>query len=372
MNAHELNICAALADGVVVDLDPSVPDSGVLRSWLKGAAALRASGRPVTLATLSEYARVGALPNVPSPRVLDDSIAAVQERAVERRVRAAAESTLRGYRYVDAVLGAAQSSVVPKGRGLSMAGVLCTEMDLIRRGETRARFIPTGIAEVDKTLGGIPRGVVTVFGARPGIGKSTSALAVCDSASAAGYGVHVLSLEDPAWRYAHRLIARRTGVPVGSLALAGKAQISVPSNWILDDTVGHTAKSACRSVRAQAKTNDTRLVVIDYVQLLRGDDARSPEHVRIQDAMAECTALARDLDAGVLVVSQLNRNTNERDRPSMADLKASGSLEEVAKLVVLLSRSEDDQFLNWHVCKNNFGVVKDIQLNWDGGTCRIW
>lgn len=374
MNAHEGNICAALASGVYLDLDPGAASSALLRAWLRGAREISAQGRPVSVSTLSEYAAPVPLPPVPKPSVLEDSIAAVEEAATERRVRAALESTARGYRFVDSVLNAATASG-GRIKSASMGSVLTTELDALKRGEVRARFVPTGIAEVDAELNGLPRGVVSVMGARPGIGKSASALACADGAATAGHGVHVFSLEDPAWRYAHRLIAKRTGIPTGSIASAGAVNVPVPPNWLIDDHVGHTARSICRAARAQSKLNDTRLVVVDYVQLLRDDTIGVPEHTKLQGAMAEFSGLARDLDAAVLVISQLNRNTTERVRPSMADLKASGSLEEVAKLVILIARpnqEESDDVIEWHVAKNNFGKVKTLSLGWNGACSRIW
>lgn len=374
MNAHELNICAALGSGIPVDLDPKAPLSGCLQAWLRGATELRAKGRPVSVSSLVEYAPAPALPQPPTSQVLEDSIAAVDEAALDRRVRQTLENGLRGYKFVDSVLSAATGTFA-RARGARMCDVLQGEILSLGRGETRARFIPTGITDVDAKLGGLPRGVVTVLGARPGVGKSASALACADGAITAGHGVHVFSLEDPAWRYAHRFIARRTGTPVSALVLATGVTLKVPPNWVVDDTVGHSARSICRSARAQAKLNDTRLVVVDYAQLLRGDDPRAPDHTKLQDAMADFTGLARDLDAAVLVVSQLNRNTDDRDLPSMADLKASGAIEEVAKLVILIRRpnqDESDSVIEWHVAKNNFGKVQTIPLSWDGACCRIW
>lgn len=374
MNAHELNIASAIAHGTVVDMDHRVPSSTLLQTWLRAAQELRDKGRPVSVATLSEYAPAPALPPNPSPKVLDDSIENVETQAVERRLRGTLESKLRGSAFIDHVVHAASARLGGKA-SVSVDQLVTSELAAIKQGVQRARFVPTGITEVDRILGGLPRGVVTVLGARPGVGKSASALACADGASAKGLGVHVFSLEDPAWRYAHRLIARRTGIPVSSISLAGSAAVKVPGNWLIDDTVGHTARSICRAARARAKTNDTKLVVVDYVQLLRADDVQTADHTKLASAMAELTGLARDLDAAVVAVSQLNRHSDERDRPSMADLKASGSIEEVAKLVVLISRpnqEESDDVIEWIVAKNNFGKVQTIPLSWDGATCRIW
>lgn len=377
MTQHELNIAAALADGVDVGLDPTCTTSTVLRAWLRGAQELRALGRPVTLSTLSEYHAPIPLPPPPSPAVLDDSIASCEDSATERRVRSLLDSPKRGMAFVDEVLGALGH--VGKGarnRARPMSQLVKEEVDLFRAGGTRARFVETGITDFDREIGGLPRGVVTVLGARPGVGKSTSALAIADGASRNGSGVHILSLEDPAWRYTHKLLAKRTGVPVGSIACAGLGpeSVVVPENWLVDDTVGHTARSACRAVRARAKANGTQLVVVDYVQLLQREPGAegAGDHAVLARAMGEFVALARDLDAAVVVVSQLNRNADERSKPAMADLKASGAIEETAKLVVLLAQGEDGTSMRWHIVKNNFGRVLDLDLGFDGATCRVW
>lgn len=218
------------------------------------------------------------------------------------------------------------------------------------RGDHALTGAPTGVAKLDERLGGWQFGVVNLLAARPAMGKSATALASSEAAAEAGYGVHVFSLEDPARSYADRNLARRTGIPAeklrqaelerqhASLLLQAQVQLrQLSERWLVDSRGGLTAGEIVRSVRRHRERLGTRLVVVDYVQLVK----RTPkldENAAIDEIITTFASAAKELDGSIawLVLSQMNRKVEERadKRPQLSDLRGSGALEERPKVIV--------------------------------------
>lgn len=214
--------------------------------------------------------------------------------------------------------------------------------------------IPTGVAVLDEKLGGLPRKVPVIYAGRPKMGKSSAAMAAADAASAAGIGVMTFSLEDGREAFSDSLLARHTGVPTSRLRTAelerqdmtplarGFAELRKRENWRFDERV-LDATTICRELRrAKAEIPNFGLGVVDYVQLVRRNP-RLNEDQAIRETMAAFAAIAKELDIALIVVSQLNRKLEEREdkRPTMADLRGSGALEEIAKLILFFYRGSE-------------------------------
>ena len=212
--------------------------------------------------------------------------------------------------------------------------------------------VPTGIASFDTKIGGGPLGVLMIVGARPSMGKSSLLMAMGDAASDAGHGVHAFLLEDSDDRIADRALSRLSGVPASAISALdlerghmrdlGDAMRSLQArkNWIVEDGADFDVDTIVRAVRARKKANGTRMVIVDYLQLVRGPAAKryraEHRHLELSDI---CTAFSRaaKLDGICYVVaSQLNRTLESRTnkRPTLADLRESGAIEERARMVI--------------------------------------
>ncbi len=201
--------------------------------------------------------------------------------------------------------------------------------------------------------------------------------------AARGDGVHVFSMEDSQTMYSDRLLAEDLGVALKDLwsgrVDGRRAAKSLPDNWLVDDRAGMTARKISDAARKASKDIGTKLVVVDYIQLIRSEVRGQADHSVIADAMGELTELARDLDAAVVVLSQLLRVADQRDtkRPTAADLKGSGALEETAKAVLLLYRPRmnlaNDQEMCLVVDKHNSAPAGvEVLLGWDGPRTRVY
>lgn len=223
------------------------------------------------------------------------------------------------------------------------------------RGEMEITGITTGLPRLDRATGGWPLGVLSIVAGRPGMGKSAFLLHVENAASRAGHGVHVISIEDTLSMYADRALSQETGVPGEAFRMdndrtlsklekeeffRGAGRLFGRKNWLYEDVVAINADDIVRAVRRSRATNNTRLVVVDYLQLIK----RPKRYDSIDDAIFQIVSTladaARQDGIAYVVASQLNRKVEERQnkRPQLADLRGSGSIEERAKLILGLYR----------------------------------
>lgn len=205
---------------------------------------------------------------------------------------------------------------------------------------------PTGVAALDELLGGWQAQIVSIVAARPGMGKSSLALATADECSAAGFGVHLFNLEDTESAYADRTLARASEVPAEAMRNASMSNEQFGAlarawprlgkrKWLIDSNAGISAGEIVRRARKHRKDNDTRVVLVDYVQLVRGNPSLK-RHEQLADIITILADAAKADDVAYVVMSQLNRSLESRQdkRPQLSDLRESGALEERAKCVV--------------------------------------
>ena len=262
-------------------------------------------------------------------------------------------------------------------------------------GDVAATGIPTGLVQLDAFLGGLQRGIITVVAGRPGMGKSSFGMACVRHAASRGIGVHVFSLEDTRSAYCDRVLSGESRVPAerirsvdfrkGDLAALGAAMNRpAPKQWLVDDRSGISAGEVVRSVRRHLGANQTKLVLVDYVQLLRGEK-KQDAFERISEAMNELADAAKRDNMVYLVLAQLNRECEKRDnkRPQLSDLKSSGAIEERAKCVLFLYRPAvyrekqngvdiPESVVEILVHKNNQGRTGISRASWDGETIRMY
>ena len=212
--------------------------------------------------------------------------------------------------------------------------------------------IPIGVGDFDVRIGGLSLGTLVVIGARPSMGKSSLLLAIADNASAAGHGVHAFTLEDSTERQADRALSRDSGVPASTIASLelrrgemeelGRSmrKLRDRKNWIIEDGADFDVDEVIRLVRARKRENQTRVVIVDYLQLLRGTPSKryraEHRHIELSDICTAFSAAAKADGICYVVASQLNRALESRGnkRPTLADLRESGAIEERARMVI--------------------------------------
>ncbi len=207
---------------------------------------------------------------------------------------------------------------------------------------------PTGIRDLDEKLGGLQPGIVTVFAGRPAMGKSSICLSIAKTCAESDIGVHAFTLEDSSSSYADRIISRTTRVETQTIRRGGITRemldsmgqmLRVRKPWLVDSDDPEGPEQIIRAVRARAKKNKTRVVIVDYLQVV-ANCLKMDERDAIRHCMQMFMLAAKRDNMSYVVLSQLNRQSETRaDRkPSLADMHGSGAIEQFAKCVVGLYR----------------------------------
>lgn len=259
--------------------------------------------------------------------------------------------------------GRVSDSAIPIKESLDEA---VANIHALLNGREDASGVMSGFRDLDGMTYGFHPGQMIVLAARPSVGKTSLGMnfaehAVLPDGQRTPAGTLVFSLEMTAADLAMRLICSRARVDIKrirdrvvssedqrQIAQAVKELNGTPL-WIDD-----SSNSTILDLRAKARRIDAKhrlgLIVVDYLQLLRGTDARAPREQQIADISRGLKGMAKELSVPVIVLSQLNRESEKDNRdPRLSDLRESGSIEQDADVVFLLSRpkaKDDDESFN--------------------------
>lgn len=370
----------------------------------EAALALAEAGEPVEpTSVLTELARRGDLVRVGGGSYLHDLVAAaspswaysariVADKADQRalgqagaRLQQFAELAHRGADLDEAIeqARAAVDALAARRAGTSekraFADLLHAAID--GYADPIPAGLPTPWPDLDEILGGggLRPGALTVIGARPGIGKSALAANIARHAAAGGATVLLATLEMPTAEVMDRMLAAEASVDYGRLrdhrltehdwqAIDRAADRMRGHRLHLDDDPGTSLATLRARARDHARAG-LHLVVLDYLQLMRPADSRVPRQEQVAAMARGAKLLARELDVPVVALSQLNRGPTARAnaRPTMADLRESGEIENSADQIILLHQDpECPATLDLDVAKNRNGRTGTVRLSWAG------
>lgn len=214
--------------------------------------------------------------------------------------------------------------------------------------------VPCGFSALDRITGGWQNSDLIIIAARPGMGKSAIMMsAVRNAAVDFEMPVAVFSLEMSNIQLTNRLLSAEAEIDGEKLRRVDMTeyewgQLSQKTNKLsaapifIDDTAGLTIlelRAKCRRLKAE---HNIQLVVVDYLQLMKGDKGGNRE----QEISSICRALkgiAKELNIPLIALSQLSRSVETRGgdkRPQLSDLRESGSIEQEADVVLFLYRPE--------------------------------
>lgn len=184
------------------------------------------------------------------------------------------------------------------------------------------------------------------------MGKTALATKVACSVAHAEKPVHFFSLEMSVEQLGLRMLAERIDVPSNDI-LRGKftpedfnrmrdVATTLKNPLFVDDTGGLSIAQLVTRARRFHRQHGTGLIVVDYLQLLRGTTRRSNENCvqEITEITAGLKALAKELNVPVLALSQLSREVEKREnkRPHLSDLRDGGTIEQDADIVLFVLR----------------------------------
>lgn len=224
--------------------------------------------------------------------------------------------------------------------------------------------IPTGLTDLDRLLGGLQRKKMYVLAGRPGMGKTSIALNMANiAAQKYRKRVAIFSLEMSDEELVERLVSAESGIDSQRLnhgkiksdewPAFTRACDSVSGTPIfIDDSPAISAMELRSKARRLHAEHGLDLVIVDYLQLMTGDNKSENRVQEISFISRSIKALARELNIPVLALSQLSRKVESRHdkRPMLSDLRESGSIEQDADVVVFVYRDEvynpDSEFPN--------------------------
>jgi len=224
--------------------------------------------------------------------------------------------------------------------------------------------IPTGLADLDKLLGGLQRSDMVVMAGRPGMGKTSLALSIALQAARRWQKrVAIFSLEMSDEQLVQRLVSAETGIDSQRLRLGNiKAdewstfyqaiRLLSETSVFLDDTPAISALELRTKARRLHAEHGLDLLIVDYLQLMRGGTRNENRQQEISFISRSIKALARELNIPILALSQLSRQVESRHdkRPMLSDLRESGSIEQDADVVLFIYRDDvynpDTEFPN--------------------------
>ncbi|MEM5948190.1 replicative DNA helicase [Spirochaetia bacterium 38H-sp] len=209
--------------------------------------------------------------------------------------------------------------------------------------------IPTGFKDLDRMLTGFHESEFIVIGARPSVGKTALALSMATHIAIhkkIPVGFFTLEMSDMALML--RILAGEARINfnhirAGLLKPADFQKISEAAGRIYEAPLYIVDVPNIRllDLRAQARKMclqyGVKVIFIDYLTLITSEDKAIPRHEQIAEISRSLKALARELSIPVIALSQLRRES-EGKRPSLADIRESGSIEQDADVVIFIHR----------------------------------
>lgn len=228
-------------------------------------------------------------------------------------------------------------------------------IESLKNNEEGVTGIGSGFSSLDAMTAGWQRSDLIIIAARPGMGKTSFALAVLRNA-AIDYkqNVAIFSLEMSSVQLVTRLISMESEISSeklkrGDLQDYEWAQINTKiaalsnAKIFIDDTPGLRIlefKAKCRRLKSQ---HNIDMVIVDYLQLMRSDASNAGNREQeISHISRSLKGLAKELDIPVIALAQLSREVEKRPdkKPMLSDLRESGSIEQDADMVSFIYRPE--------------------------------
>jgi replicative DNA helicase len=228
------------------------------------------------------------------------------------------------------------------------------ELQLLKDHKDGLTGVPSGFTALDRMTSGWQRSDLVIIAARPGMGKTAFVVSSLRNAAVDfKIPVAIFSLEMASIQLVNRMISAEAELEgeklkKGQLADHEWAQLVHKTSRLssapifIDDTPALSVlelRAKCRRLKAE---HGIQLVVIDYLQLMRGDQGGNREQ-EIASISRALKGIAKELSVPVLALSQLSRSVETRGgdkRPQLADLRESGSIEQDADIVMFLYRPE--------------------------------
>ena len=324
----------------------------------------------------------------------------VEEKSVLRRLIHTSQTISRlsyeGKEPIDSIMDQAEKGIfdIMQGRHTDqfhhirdIAVDSIGKIEEIYRSQGKLTGVPTGFTDFDQRTAGLQKSDLILLAARPSMGKTAFALNIVQNAAIRSkVPTAIFSLEMSREQLVNRMLCSEAMLDAQKLRtgelddndwadlIRAMGPLSQAPIYI-DDTPGVTPmeiRSKCRRLKIEKGLG---LIVIDYLQLMSGNTHTDSRQQEISDISRSLKALAREMEAPVIALSQLSRACEQRadHRPMLSDLRESGAIEQDADLVAFLYRDEyyfpDTEKKNQAeliIAKQRNGPTGTVDLTWLG------
>lgn len=251
--------------------------------------------------------------------------------------------------------------------------------------------LKTGFPSLDYLTGGFWGSKLIVIAARPRIGKTAIMLNMAKNMAQRGHNIGIFSIEMDKEELMDRQIAGESGI--NSIRLATGYNITA-EEWrkiheaagkiynysiIIDDTGGITIQEIKRRSRKMVKQG-VEMIFIDQLSKIRGGAGKS-EYEQRSFIVNELATLKKELRIPICLLCQINRNADNRpnNKPTLSDIKSTGSVEEDADILLIGHRPflytkdpKDEGLATWELAKHRQGPTRNIEMRFDEKTTTFY
>lgn len=406
----------SLSDCMDRSVDPDLFYLGKHQLIYESMIQLQDKGEPVSVLTVREklttrgvleqaggYAYLSSLPdNAPAPGALEYFLGIVHDRYRLRKMLKALHWSAEliyelGGGDVDQCLDSIESQILDANKARASVTVerireptlrVTQSLDQYQRGRGLISGIRTGFSYLDKMIGGLHPGEMTILAGRPSTGKTSLASNIIENvAIEQRIPVAIFSMEMRNDDIALRILCTRAKtsfhkVRTGFMSQQDHENIIEASKKVgvapvyMDDEPALDIMQLRARARRMVQKFDVKLVVVDYLQLATAQKAEG-EVQEITKISQGCKMISRQLNIPVLILSQLNREfeKEKKRKPQLSDLRGSGSIEQDADTVLMLYRKQTSDHqereeqertnifpTNIHIAKQRNGPTGDCEL----------
>ncbi len=244
------------------------------------------------------------------------------------------------------------------------------EIDAVYANGGKIEGVLSGFIDLDNTLSGFQKQDLIVIAARTSIGKTAFALNMAEHMAIKGTRVVFFSCEMSPNQICKRLLSSIGRIPHKNI-LTGQIESYADAMYMAAEKMHHSQfyadftplipfqelKSKCRI----AVRNGCQIVFVDYLTLIKYGDSKMPRWERTGELVKELKTMARQLDIPVVVMSQLNRQA-EGQKPTLAELRQSGEIEEHSDVILFLHRDRGSGDTELIVAKHRNGGTGSFPL----------
>ena len=213
--------------------------------------------------------------------------------------------------------------------------------------------LPTGIEAFDSIIDGMQNGDIVIVAGRPGMGKSSFAMAIVLNVSKSGVPILIFSPEMTKEALTIKLVSLETGIGTKELKSGinfrredfSRGCLKIASLPIHLQDAGTMSVTTLRSqAMRSAAQHGCGLIVVDYMQLIMpsGEQRNQSDESKVAEVSKTLKAIAKDMSVPILALAQLNRAIEKREgKPQLSDLRSSGQLEQDASVIAFLHRERN-------------------------------